>query len=142
MEGRPIDPRLEGFRQYIDHLAAEQDKRPYGERQDIERVFGICDRGRQIYQELIELPSSSTLDPELRRKYNTPIGNLNFSVRTINCLLDASPKGYRVETVGQLVERTQEELLSIRNFGRLSLREVTRELDGMGLSLRSKGSQT
>jgi DNA-directed RNA polymerase subunit alpha len=63
-------------------------------------------------------------------KLNTSIAELELSVRANNCLESA-----RVETVGQLVEMTEADLLKIRSFGKTSLREVRRKLADMGLSL-------
>ena len=44
----------------------------------------------------------------------------------------------RVNTIGELVERTPEDLLAITNFGQKSLDEVIQRLDERGLSLRIK----
>jgi len=45
-----------------------------------------------------------------------------------------------VKTVGELVERTSDDLLNITNFGQKSLDEVTAKLDELGLSLADAGS--
>lgn len=62
-----------------------------------------------------------------------PIEDMDFSVRSYNCL-----KREGITTVGQLVERTEEDLLDIRNFGQKSIDEVKMKLGEMGLSLRKK----
>jgi len=49
----------------------------------------------------------------------------------------ASGPDLRPRTVGELVEKTEEELLNITNFGQKSLEEVAAKLDELGLSLRS-----
>lgn len=69
-------------------------------------------------------------DMELFRKLNMPIGELALSVRASNCLESA-----RVQNVAQLVQRTENDLLEVRAFGKTSLREVKRKLEEMGLSL-------
>jgi DNA-directed RNA polymerase subunit alpha len=64
-------------------------------------------------------------------KLNRPISDLDLSVRASNCLAAAN-----IRTIGDLVERTEEEMLQIRNFGRTSLKEVKKKLTELGLSLR------
>ncbi len=59
-----------------------------------------------------------------------PIEALDLSERPRNCLRRA-----QVQTVGELVAKTEDELLNITNFGQKSLEEVTAKLDELGLSL-------
>lgn len=59
-----------------------------------------------------------------------PIEALDLSERPRNCLRRA-----QVQTVGELVTKTEDELLNITNFGQKSLEEVTAKLDELGLSL-------
>jgi DNA-directed RNA polymerase subunit alpha len=56
-------------------------------------------------------------------KYNTPIEELNLSVRAYNCL-----KRSGLMTVGQVLEKSEEELLTLRNFGRKSYDELRQRL--------------
>jgi DNA-directed RNA polymerase subunit alpha len=44
-----------------------------------------------------------------------------------------------VNTIGELVQQTEDDLLAITNFGQKSLDEVIQKLDERGLSLRTKG---
>jgi DNA-directed RNA polymerase subunit alpha len=60
-----------------------------------------------------------------------PIEEMDFSVRSYNCL-----KREGVQTVGDLIQRTEQDLLDIRNFGQKSIDEVKMKLAAMGLSLR------
>ena len=60
-----------------------------------------------------------------------PIEDLDLSERPRNCL-----KRAQVDTVGQLLERTEDDLLAITNFGQKSLDEVLDKLDERGLTLR------
>ena len=53
------------------------------------------------------------------------------------CIRD-SLKRARVDTIGQLVQKTEDDLLAITNFGSKSLEEVLQKLDERGLSLRVK----
>ncbi len=62
-----------------------------------------------------------------------PIEDLDLSERPRNCL-----KRAQVNTVGELVRKTEDDLLAITNFGQKSLDEVLQKLDERGLSLRSK----
>jgi DNA-directed RNA polymerase subunit alpha len=61
-----------------------------------------------------------------------PIEALDLSERPRNCLRRA-----QIQTVGELVTRTEADLLNITNFGQKSLEEVVAKLDELGLSLRS-----
>jgi DNA-directed RNA polymerase subunit alpha len=63
------------------------------------------------------------------------IEELDFSVRTYNCLKKAN-----VLTIGELVQITEQDLMNIRNFGRKSLNEVKERLAQLGLSLK-KGAE-
>jgi len=61
------------------------------------------------------------------------IEELDLSERPRNCL-----KRARVDTIGQLVQKSEDDLLAITNFGSKSLEEVLQKLDERGLSLRVK----
>ena len=74
--------------------------------------------------------AAASVDDELLRKLIMPIGELDLSVRAGNCLESAN-----IHTVGELVQKDENELLTVRSFGKTSLREVKRKLDELGLSL-------
>jgi len=80
--------------------------------------------------ELGELESSVSGSPDL----DLPIEELSLTERPRNCL-----KRAQVDTIGQLLEKTTDELLAITNFGQKSLDEVNEKLDERGLSLRVRG---
>ena len=61
-------------------------------------------------------------------KYNMPIEDLNLSMRAYNCLRRSG-----LMTVGQVLEKSEEELLALRNFGRKSYDELRERLDEMNL---------
>jgi len=60
------------------------------------------------------------------------IEELDLSVRAFNCLKRAS-----INTVGELVQKNQEDMMKVRNLGKKSLEEVEQKLQALGLSLRS-----
>jgi DNA-directed RNA polymerase subunit alpha len=64
-----------------------------------------------------------------------PIEELELSERPRNCL-----KRAQVNTIGELVQRNEDDLLAITNFGQKSLDEVLAKLDERGLSLRAKSA--
>lgn len=76
------------------------------------------------------LGPAATLSPD---RYNTPIEALNLSVRAYNCL-----KRSGLMTVGQVLEKSEEELLGLRNFGRKSYEELREKLIEMGFIDRSQ----
>ena len=76
-----------------------------------------------------EAPPSPVSD-ELLEKLRTPISELELSVRAANCLREA-----KIHTIGELVQKSQGELLKYRNFGKKSLAEIEELLKGMGLGL-------
>ena len=63
-------------------------------------------------------------------QYNMPVEQLNLSVRTMNCLRRGG-----IATVGELISKGEKELLSLRNFGQKSKRELEERLKALGLSL-------
>jgi DNA-directed RNA polymerase subunit alpha len=79
--------------------------------------------------ELGDVSTTSSGSPDL----DLPIEDLDLSERPRNCL-----KRAQVNTVGELVEKTVDDLLAITNFGQKSLDEVIQKLDERGLSLRTK----
>src|SRR2546427_2906589 len=61
------------------------------------------------------------------------VEELELSVRSYNCLKNAD-----IKTIGELVQKTEAEMLKTKNFGRKSLNEIKEILAGMGLSLGMK----
>jgi DNA-directed RNA polymerase subunit alpha len=79
--------------------------------------------------ELGEVSPTLSTSPDLE----LPIEELDLSERPRNCL-----KRARVDSIGQLLQKTEDDLLAITNFGQKSLDEVIQKLDERGLSLRIK----
>ncbi len=77
--------------------------------------------------ELGEVIDTTTSSPDL----DLPIEDLDLSERPRNCL-----KRAQVNTVGELLTKTEDDLLNITNFGQKSLDEVKEKLDERGLTLR------
>jgi DNA-directed RNA polymerase subunit alpha len=77
-----------------------------------------------------DVAAANEQDDELIRKLRMPVTELELSVRASNCLETA-----KIRSVGELVQRTEDELLAVRSFGRTSLREVKSELEKIGLHL-------
>jgi len=61
---------------------------------------------------------------------NRSVEELELSVRSYNCLKNAS-----IQTIGELVQKSEQEMLRTKNFGRKSLNEIKEILQTMGLSL-------
>jgi DNA-directed RNA polymerase subunit alpha len=77
--------------------------------------------------ELGEMIDAAASSPDL----DLPIEDLDLSERPRNCL-----KRAQVNTIGELLTKTEDDLLNITNFGQKSLDEVKEKLDERGLSLR------
>lgn len=77
--------------------------------------------------ELSEVLGANVGMPDL----DHPIEDLDLSERPRNCL-----KRAQVNTIGELLQRSEEDLLNITNFGQKSLDEIIQKLDERGLSLR------
>jgi DNA-directed RNA polymerase subunit alpha len=76
---------------------------------------------------------ATLVDMELERKLNMSLAELELSVRATNCL-----ESEGIATVRDLVIRTEEELLEVRNFGDTTLKEVQGKLKEKGLHLGMK----
>jgi DNA-directed RNA polymerase subunit alpha len=79
--------------------------------------------------ELGEVATVTAGSPDL----DLPIEDLDLSERPRNCL-----KRAQVNTIGELLLKTEDDLLAVTNFGQKSLDEVIQKLDERGLSLRTK----
>ncbi|MGP5497721.1 DNA-directed RNA polymerase subunit alpha [Corynebacterium flavescens] len=92
-------------------------------------LFGLA-RELNTAAEGIEI-GPSPQETEYVAAYSMPIEDLNFSVRSYNCL-----KRQEIHTVGELAECTESDLLDIRNFGQKSINEVKIKLANLGLALK------
>jgi DNA-directed RNA polymerase subunit alpha len=104
--------------------------------ESLSRAAQILDEHVRLFFELSPTPLVRTLDDAdlaLSQEVKPPdarIEELDFSVRTYNCLKKAN-----IQNIADLVQTTEEELMNIRNFGRKSLLEVRDKLAQFGLTL-------
>ena len=80
-------------------------------------------KNREIMVERAEVKKEKVLE--------MTIEELDLSVRSFNCLKRAG-----IDTVEDLIERTEDDMMKVRNLGRKSLEEVIQKLDSLGLSLK------
>lgn len=96
----------------------------------------ILQRHLDIFVEFGQLPEEITEEEEskeekeIMEKLDMPITELELSVRSSNCLKEA-----KIKTIGDLVKKTEIEMLKYRNFGKKSLSEINKILTAMGLRL-------
>ena len=89
-----------------------------------------------LFSELAEAASVSVgpaEDEDQPSDYAITVEDLNLSVRSYNCL-----KREGINTVGDLVQKSESELMDIRNFGQKSIDEVKAKLEELGLGLREE----
>ena len=70
-------------------------------------------------------------DDSQNRKFEMSIDELDLTVRSYNCLKRAS-----INTVQQLSEKSEEDMIKVRNLGRKSLKEIKEKLEALGLSFK------
>jgi DNA-directed RNA polymerase subunit alpha len=87
------------------------------------------------FEEEIETAAASEeRRPEIKNEnLNRSVEELELSVRSYNCLKNAN-----IQSIGELVQKTEAEMLKTKNFGRKSLNEIKEILNSMGLSLGMK----
>lgn len=77
--------------------------------------------------EYMTLPDNDQTNSDL----NKPVEELDLSVRAYHCLKIA-----QIDTVGELANMSEEEMMKVRNLGRKSLKEIREKLEGMGLGFK------
>jgi DNA-directed RNA polymerase subunit alpha len=76
-------------------------------------------------------PKEKNLPQEITNEdLNRSVEELELTVRSANCL-----KAANIKTIGDLIQKSENEMLETKNFGRKSLKEIRDILTGMGLSL-------
>ncbi len=84
----------------------------------------------EITDTAVAAPPAPEVD-ESKRIFEMTIEDLDLSVRSFNCLKRAG-----IGTVGDLVSRTEEDMMKVRNLGRKSLEEVKKKLEELNLTLK------
>ncbi len=106
----------------------------------VSKAAGILVMHLKLFQNMDGLPEDMQEDeasfPEEEvddssKVLEMTIEDLDLSVRSFNCLKRAS-----INTVADLSEKTEEDMMKVRNLGRKSLEEVKKKLEELGLSLR------
>ena len=92
------------------------------------RIGQSLDQGQQ-YE--FRFRPQTNLSPEEQATLSKPVSELNLSVRARKCMHRLG-----INTLGELCQRTSDELLEAKNFGITSLNEVKEKLTGLGLKLR------
>ncbi|HZU30704.1 MAG TPA: DNA-directed RNA polymerase subunit alpha [Candidatus Angelobacter sp.] len=86
------------------------------------------------FEEELETESRGEEKPLIKNEnLNRSVEELELSVRSYNCLKNAN-----IQSIGELVQKTEAEMLKTKNFGRKSLNEIKEILASMGLSLGMK----
>jgi DNA-directed RNA polymerase subunit alpha len=148
----PIDSIFSPIRK----VAYRVDSTQVGQRTDFDKLIldvetdgsitpaeGISSAGgtlRNLFELLAEMADYDALIPDElapveatgQEHLDLPIEALDLSERPRNCLRRA-----QVQTVGELIEKSEEDLLNITNFGQKSLEEVVAKLDELGFSLKN-----
>lgn len=148
----PIDSIFSPVRK----VAYQVENTQVGQRTDFDRLVldvetdgsitpaeGISSAGgtlRNLFDLIAEMDEYDALVPDElapveasgQEHLDLPIEALDLSERPRNCLRRA-----QVQTVGELIEKTEEDLLNITNFGQKSLEEVVAKLDELGFSLKN-----
>ena len=100
----------------------------------LEDAVALADHERYARQRLDDPAwayfSGGAADAVLEKKLNMSLAELSLSVRASNCL-----ESENIATVRDLVVRTADQLLEVRNFGETTLTEVQEKLDNLGLHL-------
>jgi DNA-directed RNA polymerase subunit alpha len=80
-----------------------------------------------------QIAGGAQIDQEMLEKLSMPVEMLNLSARSRKCM-----ERLEIKSVGQLIDHTEEELLSTPNFGRTSVAEIRAKLAELGLALREE----
>jgi len=114
----PYDALVEASRIYRKHLNPFVHYHEVDEALPRQDIFGSV------------APAADSDLGELRDKLMMPIADLDLSVRSRHCL-----DSENIQTVGDLVRRSESELLKVRNFGKTSLTEIKKKLESLDLEL-------
>ncbi len=110
----------------------------FGETSLIEIKEMLATKGLRLGQYAQERPIAEAIEPEIltadeQAMLARPISELNLSVRARKCMIRLG-----INTLGDLVRRTGDDLLECKNFGVTSLNEVREKLTVIGIKLRGE----
>ncbi|MDR2779053.1 MAG: DNA-directed RNA polymerase subunit alpha [Puniceicoccales bacterium] len=94
-------------------------------------VFDVAAEGDVVFEDATKEADDD--QNRLRKLLNMSVNEIELSVRAANCLNNAN-----IMTVGELVMKTEAEMLRYRNFGKKSLNEIKEKMEEIGLSLGMK----
>jgi DNA-directed RNA polymerase subunit alpha len=114
---------------WTDGSVAPADALAFGARILKDQLSIFINFEEEIGAEVAERPRITQLNEVLFR----PVEELELSVRSANCLQNAD-----IKYIGELVQRSEGEMLKTKNFGRKSLNEIKEILAGMGLQFGMK----
>ena len=110
----------------------------FGETSLVEIKDMLASKGLRLGQLAAERPVTEVVEPEPlspdeQAVLGKPVSDLNLSVRARKCMIRLG-----INTLGELVRRTGDDLLECKNFGVTSLNEVREKLTALGLKLRGE----
>ena len=106
--------------------------------EDLQRLVPMLPPGqKEMLTVYVEAQRAVKLEAELVNYLAMSVSDVELSVRATNCLNNAN-----ITTVGQLVRKSEAEMLTYRNFGKKSLNEIKKVLQRMGLDLGMDISET
>lgn len=138
-----VDPTRVGHKTDFDRLVIEVTTNGTIRPSDaVSEAAKIIDRQVRLFFDFARTPKGAGMEYGIGAAGASPgppdarIEELDFSVRTYNCLKKAN-----ILTIHDLVQLTEADLMNIRNFGKKSLNEVKDKLESLSLSLRSGGER-
>ena len=97
-------------------------------REHLNLFIGLYDNAGDIP----DIMAEPNTEPNVRTLEKMPIEELELSVRSFNCLKRAN-----INTVGDLINKSENDMMNVRNLGRKSLEEIKVKLDELGLGLKA-----
>lgn len=134
-----VDPARVGDRLEFDKLTLEvQTDGTITAKEAISLAAKILSEHLNLFVDLSERASTAEImvdreDTRIEKILDTTIEELDLSVRAFNCLKRAG-----INTVEDLINRTEEDMIKVRNLGKKSLEEVIQKLHSLGFELKKE----
>ncbi len=103
---------------------------PFVHYYDLGRELQPDEVGAVLAEEEASMPTLHVTADDLSEKVRRPVTELDLSIRAANCL-----ESENIQTIGDLCNRSETDLLKLRNFGKTTLKEIKKKLNEMGLDL-------